>query len=53
MKKRTVDLLFIIALAITLITLSELKINVFNRFAIIPILAVYYFGQFVQRRFKK
>ena len=53
MKKNKVDILFIVFLAGSLILLNHFNvISRYPQYALIPLLAVYYFGQFIERNFK-
>jgi hypothetical protein len=54
MKKRIVDLIFIVVSAFVLIVLSEYEVlEKYVGFSLIPILMAYFFGQYSERKFKK
>jgi len=53
MKKQILNLLFIVFLAGVLLLLDHLNIlSKYSQYALIPLIMVYYFGQFIQRNFK-
>ncbi len=53
MKKQIVNLLFIVFMAGSLILLDHFNVlSKYSQYALIPLLMVYYFGQFIQRNFK-
>ena len=54
MKKRTIDIIIILLIALVLITLYQFDlIEKLAKFIFIPILAFYYVGQYVERKFQK
>ncbi|MBP7508118.1 MAG: hypothetical protein KA807_09875 [Prolixibacteraceae bacterium] len=53
MKKRTINIIVILLIAIILIILGELEmLEKSAKFMLIPIVALYYFGQYTERKFK-
>ncbi len=53
MKKRTIDIIVILLIAIVLVILNQLDLlEKSAKFMFIPILAFYYFGQYAERKFK-
>lgn len=53
MKKRTINIIVILLIAIVLIILGEIELlEKTAKFMLIPILAFYYFGQYTERKFK-
>lgn len=54
MKKRTFDIIVILIIAILLVTLNQFNLlEKSAKFMVIPMLALYYLGQFAERKFKK
>lgn len=54
MKKRTFDIIIILALSIILIILNQFGLlEKSAKFMVIPILAFYFIGQYAERKFKK
>ncbi len=54
MKKKTIDIVFILVVALFLIGLSQLGwLEQSAKFMIIPILLAYYLGQYIGRKFTK
>lgn len=54
MKKRTFDMIVIILIALFLILLNQFDVlEKAAKFMFIPILAFYFIGQFVERKFQK
>ena len=54
MKKRTFDIIVIFLIALFLITLNQFNmLEKLAKFMFIPILAFYYVGQYVERKFIK
>ncbi len=53
MKRRTIDIIVILLIAITLVILNQINLlEKLAKFMFIPILAFYYFGQYSERKFK-
>lgn len=54
MKKRTFDIIVIVLIALLLIILNQFDLlEKSAKFMFIPILAFYYVGQYVERKFRK
>ncbi len=53
MKKETFNLLVIVMIAILLLILNQFELlEKYSKFALIPILAFYYLGQYAERKFR-
>ncbi len=53
MKKRTIDIIVILLIAIVLVILNQVNLlEKSAKFMFIPIAAFYYFGQYTERKFK-
>jgi len=54
MKRRTINIIVILLIAIFLTIISQLNLLESSaKFMLIPILAFYYIGQYVERKFQK